>query len=258
MDLNAYVGFFGSDHVARDPLATPLNMDRISIEDAYLVQELIAAKRVAGGEAVTGYKVGCTSRAIREQFGLSEPIYARLFASEIHDSGGSLNWGDYHQPAVEPEFVMGLGRDLVEEIEDEDELRGAVDFVAPGIELHHYHFWFAPPTSQELIASNGIHAGLVVGPRQRPKPGLGWNRLEVSLRRNDVCEASGLGEEIMGGPLTSLRWLANRRLREGVPLKTGDLVIPGSPVELIRVESGDRIEARLDQIGAVSARFVEL
>ena len=33
----------------------------------------------------------------------------------------------------------------------------AIDFVAPGIEIHNYRFWFGDPTIQELIASNGIH-----------------------------------------------------------------------------------------------------
>ena len=49
------------------------DMASMSIEDAYEVQRRVIASRVARGEGVVGYKVGCTSRAIRRQFGLKEP-----------------------------------------------------------------------------------------------------------------------------------------------------------------------------------------
>ncbi len=46
----------------------------ISIAEAYAVQDRVAEMRVQRGEEVVGFKVGCTSEAIRSQFGLSEPI----------------------------------------------------------------------------------------------------------------------------------------------------------------------------------------
>ena len=61
---------------------------------AYLSKEDTADKlvetvrRVAKGEHVAGYKVGCTSRAIRQQFGLSEPICSSAMANTF----GPDNW----------------------------------------------------------------------------------------------------------------------------------------------------------------------
>ena len=49
---------------------------RLTISEAYQVQNQVCAKRIARGESVVGYKVGCTSRAIRSQLGLAEPISA--------------------------------------------------------------------------------------------------------------------------------------------------------------------------------------
>jgi 2-keto-4-pentenoate hydratase len=54
------------------------NMDSLSIDDAYEVQRRVIAARVAEGEHVAGYKVGCTSKAIRQQCGLSKPIWGRF------------------------------------------------------------------------------------------------------------------------------------------------------------------------------------
>ena len=66
------------------PQGCSVNVRGISLEEAYVVQRGVIACRMADGERVVGYKVGCTSTAIRQQFGLSEPIYGRLMAPHIH------------------------------------------------------------------------------------------------------------------------------------------------------------------------------
>ena len=45
----------------------------LSLEGAYAVQDRVTRMRTNAGEAVVGFKVGCTSEAIRSQFGLAEP-----------------------------------------------------------------------------------------------------------------------------------------------------------------------------------------
>jgi 2-keto-4-pentenoate hydratase len=231
------------------------DLDMLSIDDAYEVQRRVIAAREARGEQVVGHKVGCTSKAIRQQFGLSEPICGRLMAPHIRYGNTVLDWNDYIDLAVEPEFVFGVGRDVRSEIRDGEELLDAIEWVAPGIEIHNYRFWFGEPTSQELIASNGIFAGLVVG-EQRVSPTELDSDLEgVGIFRNGELAASGIGAEIMGGPLKSLQWLANHLQSQGEHLQAGQLVIPGSPVQLISVEPGDRIAARFTRLGSVEAEF---
>jgi len=88
----------------------------LSIDDAYEVQRQVISARVAQGETVVGYKVGCTSKPIREQFGLSEPIRGRLMAPHVYHGDTVLNWHDYVDVAVEPEFVLGIGQDIQSEI----------------------------------------------------------------------------------------------------------------------------------------------
>jgi 2-keto-4-pentenoate hydratase len=108
----------------------------LSIDDAYEVQRRVIAARQSQGETVVGYRVGCTSKAIREQFGLSEPICGRLMAPHVYHGDTTLDWSDYVNLAVEPEFVLQIGRDVRSEVEDEKELVDAIEWVAPGIEVH--------------------------------------------------------------------------------------------------------------------------
>jgi 2-keto-4-pentenoate hydratase len=237
-----------------DP-SVELDMGVLSIDDAYEIQRQVIAAREARGERVVGHKVGCTSKAIRQQFGLSEPICGRLIAPHIHYGNTVLNWNDYIDLAVEPEFVFRIGRDLTSEIRDEEELLDAIEWVAPGIEVHNYRFWFGTPTSQELVASNGIFAELVVGEPKISPVELDFDLEGVGIFRNGELAASGIGAEIMGGPLKSLWWLANHLLNRGEHLQAGQLVIPGSAVQLVSVEPDDRIAARFARIGSVEAEF---
>ncbi len=100
----------------------------LSIADSYCVQNIVCQKRVEAGEDVIEYKVGGTSTAIRDQFGVDEPI-----------SGQNL---------------------------PDESLIEAIECVSPGIELHNYTFWHDPPCLQELFCSGGIHAGLIVGKKR--------------------------------------------------------------------------------------------
>lgn len=243
-------------HVTKNAESQPsFDLASLSIEDAYEVQRRMIAARVATGEEVVGYKVGCTSRAIRRQFGLAEPICGRVMAPHVFHGNTALNWHDYVCCAVEPEFVFMIGKDLPYELEDEREFAAAVEFVSPGIEIHNYKFWFGKPTLQELVASNGIHAGLVIGTEKVRPVGLSFEMEGVGLFRNGELAASGIGAEIMGGPLKSLRWLANHLIRHGEQLRAGQIVIPGSAVELVAVEPRDRIAARFTHVGCVEAEF---
>jgi 2-keto-4-pentenoate hydratase len=236
-------------------LRCSFDMASLPIEDAYEVQRRVIAARVARGEQVVGYKVGCTSRAIRCQFGLAEPICGQVMAPHVFHGNTVLNWNDYVCCAVEPEFVFMIGKDLPDEVEDDQQLVDAIESVSPGIEVHNYKFWFGKPTLQELVASNGIHAGLVVGTERIRPVGLDFETEGVGLFKNGELAASGIGAEILGGPLKSLRWLANHLLRRGEHLRAGQIVIPGSAVELVAVEPGDRVAARFTHIGKVEAEF---
>ena len=100
-------------HLSRklDP-SVEFELGALSIDDAYEVQRRVIAAREARGEKVVGHKVGCTSEAIRQQFGLSEPICGRLMAPHVRYGNTVLDWNDYVDLAVEPEFVIGIGRDV--------------------------------------------------------------------------------------------------------------------------------------------------
>lgn len=235
---------------------TEVEIGSLSLADAYEVQARVLARRVAEGERPVGWKVGCTSRAIREQFGLTEPVRARLMHPHVHPSGVSLAADDHLGCAVEPELVLRIGQTIdPQRVADADLLR-CVSGVSAGVEVHNYAFVHGAPTSQELIASNAIHASLVVSDEAFAPGSVDLGLDGVGLWASGRLAASGIGAEIMGvGPLQSLRWLVGHLAASGQRVEAGELVIPGSAVGLVRVAAGDEVEARFGSFGSCRVTF---
>ena len=227
----------------------------LSIEDAYRVQDLVAQKRIESGESIAGYKVGCTSDAIRQQFGLSEPISGRLFRPHVFDENTTFDWTTFVNCAIEPEMVFAIDRELrADHVTDEDLIK-AIDYVSPAIELHHYVFWHQPPTTQELICSGGIHAGVVVGEARVNPRSLDFQSESFRVYQNDVEVTSGQSAAIMGSPLRSLRWLVQFLGKRNETLKPGSLVIPGSPVKLVNVGEDCNVRIDIENVGSMTVTF---
>jgi 2-keto-4-pentenoate hydratase len=228
----------------------------LSIADSYRVQNIVCQKRLDAGEEVIGYKVGCTSIAIRDQFGIEEPISGRLFSPHIYGEGIQINRQLYANCAIEPEIVLTVGSDLFGQDLPDEILINAIECVSAGIELHNYTFWHDPPCLQELICSGGIHAGLIVGEKKVSPRDLSFKNDIFSVHQDDKLIASAPALEIMGGPLNSLRWLVNSLSSFGEILKKGSLVIPGSPTELISVTHDCDLDVVIQNVGQVSATFI--
>ena len=227
----------------------------LSLEESYEVQRRVIAARVARGEHVAGYSLSCTSRPIRQQLGMTDPASGRILAPHVYYGDTELDCRDYTHCCITPEFVLRLARDVEKEFDSEKELCEAIEWVAPGIAVHRHRFWFGKPTLQELIAANGLLAELIVGQQRVPACDLDLELEGVGVFRNGELVASGIGAEVLGGPLKALRWLASHLLRRGEHLKAGQLVLPGSAVPLVPVERGDKSTAAFTRLGSVTATF---
>ena len=173
----------------------------LSIDEAYQVQHLVSDMRIAAGDKAVGYKVGCTSSAIQQQFGLNEPIRGYLYNSITSDKKDPYDCSHYINCAIEPEIVLNIGKDLEGKDLSDEVLLDAIASVDVGVELHEFTFWVKPTTIQELVCSGGIHTGLIIekcniDPRQ-----LSFAQEVFHVYINDNLVTKAAATEIMGGPL---------------------------------------------------------
>lgn len=218
----------------------------LTIAEAYEVQRRVATLRQLRGEAVAGYKIGCRSEAVQRQLGLSEPVFGRLFESEMYRSGVSLDSTQFDGLAIEGEFAFRMAVDLPDPAWLLTDPEKAIASTFAVIELHNY-IHRAPPVqrAQELIANNAMHAGLVLphdeGRLQDPESVLDEM---ISVIRNGELLGAAKGRTLPGGSLASLIWLVHRLKEIGVTLSAGHIVLSGSPLPLYRAFPGDHIEIK--------------
>ena len=247
----SFYGFF------KEGVFTPAidDISALTMEESYECQSIYRALRFLDGDESFGYKVGCTSAAIREQFGFNDPICGCLITPGLIHEGTPLKANQYHSLAIEPEFVFTLARDLLDEDISDNKLLDAIECIQPGIELHNYVYHYPQPTRQELICSNGIFAGLIVGDSKVRARDIDWKFEGVTVLVNGEVVASGVAADIMGSPLNSLRFLIRHLRESGKVLKAGEMVIPGSATELISVGAGDEVTCSFANAGKISTSF---
>jgi 2-keto-4-pentenoate hydratase len=164
----------------------------LTLNEAYNIQIETADLRCAAGDAVAGYKVGCIGPGVVEQFGMSGPIHARLFSSELCRSGKMLRHKAFANPAIEGEMALRIGVD------------GEIAAAFPVIELHQFVFRAPRKTLAELVANNGMNAGAVI-PQDLEAASLeDWaNARALSISINGVSVESG--------GLWACRWCSESR-----------------------------------------------
>jgi len=236
-----------ADYDARTPCQLFAESIELAIDEAYALQAEIARLREERGERVIGYKLGCTSPAVQQQLGIGEPIFARLFDRECHDSGARLSHASFANLAVEGELAVRLAKDLPPSTLDGEEYLDAIESIFPVIELHHYVLRSPKPRVQELIASNGMHAGFVVA---EPPHG---RRLDDMQNLTILLNGEKLGESdapwTMSDPVSSLRWIAGRLREHGLGLSRGQVILTGSPLPLFAVNPGSQIVVDAPPLG---------
>lgn len=221
--------------------------DKLTIDEGYRIQLGLVDRRVAAGEKHIGWKVGLTAKAIQEQLGFHEPVFACIL--ETQASGHTFETKTLVQPGIETELCVRLGRDLEGPVEYDD-VCAAIDAVYPSFEIVETR---GPVQQMALaLADNGQQRSVVIGQRAALAAETKLSRVSVQVEINGKEVASGLGSAVLGDPLNSVVWLAGKLPYFGRRLRQGDLIMTGSFVRQFPLNPGDMAVARFTGIGEVS------
>ena len=247
----------------RSPIpALPEDCRPATVAEGYAIQA--AVRDLRGGE-LAGFKIGATSQAARTLLATEEPFHGCLFADGIHDSPATLTAGDTNFRLIEPEFAFRLGADLParEAPYGRVELVRAIASLHPAFEVvtsAYGEAWTGAGLPQ-LIADNGVHACLVLGPAMADWGTLDLAAREVVFEKGGTEIGRGQGANALGHPLHALAWLADRGVladpstRTSRGLKTGDLITTGLVTPFAYAEAGTVLRADYGPLGAVELLF---
>jgi 2-oxo-3-hexenedioate decarboxylase len=220
----------------------------LSVADAYAVQELSVARRLARGERLVGMKMGFTSRAKMIQMGLSDLIWGRLTSGMRLADGGTLDLSRGVHPRFEPEIAFILGERLSGPVSPAEALC-AVRAVAPAIEVidsRYRDFKFSLP---DVIADNTSASGFVLGPASPPTSDL--SNLGMVCEVDGRVVQVGSSAAILGHPLRSLAEASRIAAEHGFALEPGWIVLAGGATAAEWLRAGQHVRLAVEGLGSV-------
>lgn len=236
-------------------LIAPVREELSGIEAAYAVQLAQVRRWTEAGRRIAGRKIGLTSTAVQRQLGVDEPDFGHLFADMVFGDNQELPVSRLQQPKVEAEVALILGRDLTAEDTSVADLIDAVAWVMPAVEIVSSRIADWKINILDTVADNASSGLVAVGGPARRLDGLDLAGCAMTLRVNGVQVSAGSGRDCLGHPLNAAAWLARRSVGLGHPLRKAELILTGALGPMAAVAPGDRVEAEIGGLGAISLNF---
>ena len=241
------------DTAAQAGKATPqISLEHdLSEEDAYAIQALSIARRLERGEQRVGIKMGLTSRAKMRQVGVHEVIWGQLTDAMRIEDGGSLDFGRYVHPRVEPEVAFVL-KSRIDRPLSPAEVWAHVGGVAPALEVidsRYENFKFALP---DVIADNSSSSSFVVGPWSAPTEDV--DNLGLVLTFDGAERQFGSTSAILGHPARSLAAASRLVTQRGLALEPGWIVLAGGATAAEHLRPGVSVGLEMQRLGRAGFR----
>lgn len=233
---------------------------KMTLADAYAVQDaLVALKRDAGRRQI-GWKIGLTSRAMQQALQIETPDSGVLFDDMLFASGDTIPPARFIEPRIEAEIAFVMKSPLQGTHIIREDVIKATDYVCPALEILDTRIIRQNPQTgarrliQDTIADNAANAGLVLGDTQLP-PDYDLRWLGAIVSRDGVVEETGLGAGVLNDPVTGIVWLVQRLAELGQGLEAGQVVLSGSFIRPVECPAGSKIAADFGLYGIVNINF---
>jgi 2-keto-4-pentenoate hydratase len=210
--------------------------------------------RIAGGEAPLGWKVGFGAPAMMQKFQITAPLVGFLMQSGRIASGGSASLKGWVKPVAEPEIAVHIGHDLLGG-GDRAAAAAAIAALGPAIELADADLPFEDP--EAILKGNIFQRHVILGEPDTGRAGGSTAGLTARLlRRNAEAARTSDPEAATGKVVDIVRHVADALAAFGERLSRGDIIIAGSVVPPVLVETDETgVAYALDPIGTISVAF---
>jgi 2-keto-4-pentenoate hydratase len=229
---------------------------QLRIEDAYRVQLALVDQRCARGERIVGRKVAFTSRGTMTQFGVTESAFGSILSGGVFADGDAVPVSRFPAVGAEAEVGFVIGEELKGPGVTMAQVLKATAGVVPAMEIINLCITRTPWTAPEVIATNAVHGGIVLGGQITPLAGLNLRYEGMVAEVDGEPVGSGAGVEVLGHPATAVAWLVNKLAEFELALRPGDVVLSGSIIRMLEVKAGQTVKVTFSRIGTVGARFV--
>jgi 2-keto-4-pentenoate hydratase len=244
----------------RTPIEVPtIEYPDMTTADGYQVQRTIVARKVARGARVVGKKVGLTSRANQEVFGVHEPVYGQLLDRGVYAEGIPVNTATLIQPIIECEITFVLRRRLQGPGITVPDVIRATEGIMPSLELGDSRMrnWIGRAKAPDILADSCGTAGIIVGGGLHSLHNFDLRYTGMVVEKNGEIIATGATGAVLGNPAQSVAWLVNKLAEVELALEEGEMVLSGALTGAVRMAAGDVLKAAFGGgLGGVGVKFV--
>ena len=226
--------------------------EEFDIPEAYRLQEELVERFMTEGKTIIGYKLGLTSREKMEQMGVDSPIHG-VFFDDMYLRDGIIDYSKLIHPKAEPEIAVKFSEDVPLDA-SEEELRSAIGFIAPAIDIIDSRYKNFKFTMADVIADNCSAAQFVVGEWIPYNPEeIDIDSIKAALCIDDECKSEGVSSAVLGSPITALMEFKDSLAKYGIAIKSGQIVLTGAITAASSFEKGNLISNQTDR-GVVSMK----
>jgi 2-keto-4-pentenoate hydratase len=226
---------------------------RLDMQQGYEIQLGILSHYLEQGERHAGWKVGLTAAAMRAQHNVHEPCFGFLLDSGHKPSGHVFRHAELIQPGFENEICITLGQRLYGPGITFEQARAAILAIAPALEIVEKRGNFSADLPLTM-ADNAQQKAFVTG-RAILLGDIDLSHATVTVYVNDAIRDQASGAEVMGNPINSIVWLANKLAEFGYALEAGQRVISGSFTRQHALDEPARVRSVFEPVGMVEAAF---
>lgn len=220
-----------------------------NLKEAYDIQRLVVADRVAKGQPICGIKMGFTSRAKMEQMGVHDLIWGFLTNDMLIEDASEVNLDHFVHPRVEPEVCFLIKKDIDRHL-TALELVDYIEAVAPALEIIDSRYQNFKFDLANVVADNCSSAGFVVGNWSHNFDAIA--NAYVGLSINGRVKQGGSTAGILGNPLRSVVQCSRLLAEREEVLPAGSFLMAGGATAAEALNKGDFVEVEVAHLGKAS------
>lgn len=223
----------------------------LTVAGAFEIQRITVDKGTKNGDRHVGYKLGNIAKVMQVAFGLEHPDYGFLLASSFSYEGSKLALSSFIKPYVELEPAFVLKKGLRGPNVTVADVASAIDYAIPAVEIIDSRVKNWTITLEDTLADNGSTGAIILGGTPRNITDLDLGNTKGTIYFNGTEVMTGTTRNILGNPLAATAWLVNRLAEFDVEFLPGQVIMPGSCLEAVRMDQPGRWDCCFEGWGSV-------
>jgi 2-keto-4-pentenoate hydratase len=232
------------------PLRDFLSGDALA--EAYAVQSCNNQRKLQSGARRIGRKIGLTSVAVQKQLGVNQPDFGLLFDDMLYAGPNArVPTATLMQPKIEGEIAFVVAQDITEAGLPRAELIRHAGNAVAAFEIVDSAVADWKITLADTVADNASCGAIVMGAQRHSLSAFDARLAGMVMTQDGEIVSLGVGAASLGDPVAAFAWLADLAVKQGDPMRAGEIVLTGALGPMVPFLKGKRYRLEIAGFSAI-------